>query len=169
MTNQNTSIRTAVRFPLWRTVTLALGLVFLAGSASAASVKVPKSISFSKSLKVRAAIKNECGLQTSIPAAIVDNASDAELVDGNGNLQLEISDAHGPGGWVFSGPKWVEVKGKLRKGGKTYTFRAKRFSVADPFAGGTCGILAKCGRGIGADIALWLENPTSGAELGDAQ
>lgn len=129
-----------------------------------------KSIPFAKTLKVRKAIKNECGLQTVIPRAVAANASNVVLVDGRGDLEIEISDVHGPGGWVFSGPKWVEVKGKLRRGGKVVgDFRAKRMSVADPFAGGTCGILAKCARAIGEDIALWLQEPSFGAEIGDAR
>jgi hypothetical protein len=146
-----------------------LGLVLLAFPASAASVKVPKTIPFAKASRVRAAIKNECGLQTMIPAAIVQYSSDAELVDGKGNLDLEITQVHAPGGWVFSGPKWLEVTGKLRRGRKVVgTFRAKRFSV-DPTAGGVCGMLAKCAQNIGVDVARWLESPSMNAEIGDAK
>ena len=86
-------------------------------------------------------------------------------MNGAGNLSLTISDIQAVGGGVASGPKWVEVKGTYK--GKS--FRAKRISVFDPFAGGTCGILAKIARALGADIALWLENPTNNAELGDAR
>ena len=103
-----------------------------------------------------------------MPAAVAENASNAVLVDGRGNLSMQITEVHGPGGWVFSGPKWLEVSGKLSRGGKTYTFRAKRFSAFDPI-GGVCTVLGKCGRAIGADIAAWLENPTADAELGDAK
>ena len=148
---------------------LVLGLVLLAFPASAASVQVPKTIPFAKSARVRAAIQNECGLQTMVPAAIVDHSSDAELVDGKGNLDLEITQVHAPGGWVFSGPKWLEVTGKLHRGGKLVgTFRAKRFST-DPTAGGVCGMLAKCAQNIGVDVAQWLQSPTMNAEIGDAQ
>ncbi len=144
---------------------LVLGVPSLAG---AADVKVPKKIDFAKSANVRAAIREQCNLQTSIPEAIAINASDAVLVDGRGNLRMEITEAHGPGGWIFSGPKWVEVSGKLSRGGKTYSFRAKRVSALDPF-GGVCAILNKCSRAIGADIARWLAEPTANAELGDAR
>jgi hypothetical protein len=136
--------------------------------ASAADVEVPRKIDFVNSASVRAAIREQCNLQTIIPEAIASNASNAELVDGNGNLSLAISAVHAPGGWVFSGPKWLEVTGKLTRGGETYSFRAKRFSAFDPF-GGVCSILNKCGRAIGADIASWLQNPTANAELGDAK
>ena len=136
--------------------------------ASAADVEVPRKIDFAKSATVRTAIQEQCDLQTSVPAAIANNASGAELVDGKGNLSLEITAVHGPGGWIFSGPKWLEVSGKLSRGGKTYSFRAKRYSAFDPF-GGVCSILTKCGNAIGADIATWLQSPTADAELGDAK
>jgi hypothetical protein len=136
--------------------------------ASAADVTVSRKIEFAKSASVRSAIQEQCNLQTSIPEAVASNSADAELVDGSGNLNLEITEVHGPGGWIFSGPKWLEVSGKLTRGGKTYSFRAKRYSAFDPF-GGVCSILTKCGRAIGSDIATWLQNPTDGAELGDAK
>jgi hypothetical protein len=144
---------------------LTLGLPTLAG---AEEVKVPRTIDFAQSASVRQAIRDQCGLQTSIPAAIASSSPGAVLVDGRGDLTFEITEVHAPGGWIFSGPKWLEVSGKLSRGGKSYGFRAKRFSAMDPFRG-TCGILAKCGRAIGSDIARWLENPTANAELGDAK
>jgi hypothetical protein len=140
----------------------------VASFASAAEVQVPREIDFAESASVRSAIREQCKLRTSIPEAIASNASEAELVDGNGNLSLEITQVHGPGGWIFSGPKWVEVTGKLSREGKTYSFRAKRYSAFNPF-GGVCSILTKCGRAIGSDIATWLQNPTADAELGDAR
>lgn len=132
-------------------------------------MKVPSRIAFKKGIGVPKAVQDECNLQSSIPAAIVAAAADATLVDGRGDLDLEISGLRGPGGWIFSGAKWVEVSGTLRRGGRSYHFRALRRSVIDPFAGGTCGILAKCGRAIATDLAPWLENPVDGAVLGDAR
>lgn len=132
-------------------------------------MRVPRTIGFAKFAGARSAIQNECGLQTLIPEVVVEMASGARLVEGQGNLDMEISQVHAPGGWVFSGPKWLEVRGSLRQGGKTVgTFRAKRFSM-DPTAGGVCGMLAKCGRNIAMDIAQWLQNPTMNAEIGDAK
>jgi len=156
--------------PSVRVAALVAGVLLVASPAAAAGVQVSKSIPFATGLRVRDAIRKDCNLQTVIPAEIAAHSSDVTLVDGKGNLELEISDVHGPGGWVFSGPKWVEVRGKLHRGGKVVgDFRAKRLSVADPTAGGTCGILQKCSRAIAEDIVLWLQDPTSGAELGDAR
>jgi hypothetical protein len=152
---------------------LALVVALVAALAPAAfaqeGVKVSRRIDFAPEASVRKQIVDECNLQTVIPSALADSSGKVALVDGKGDLELVISDVHGPGGGVFSGPKWVEVKGTLRRGGETLRFRAKRVSAADPFAGGTCGILAKCGRNLGKDIATWLESPTDGAEIGDAQ
>ena len=155
------------------TLRLALGWVLVAALApaiaNAGGVTVSREIAYAKGASAREQIQSECGLQTVIPAAIAQNFADVELVDGRGNLAIEITNVHGPGGGAFSGPKWVEVEGTLRRGGKAVSFRAKRYSAMDIFSGGTCGILAKCGRSIGKDIATWLTNPTPDAELGDAK
>jgi len=151
---------------------IAVAAVLLgAGTAQAASIRVPERIEYASSSSVRDAIQNECALQTMIPQAIARSASNVELVPGKKrDLELAITDAHGPGGGVFSGPKWVEVTGKLRRGSKVVgSFRAKRVSTTDVFAGGTCGILAKCARKVGSDIGAWLQNPTMDAKLGDAK
>jgi hypothetical protein len=152
-------------------VTLASVCAFVLGLpafGNAADVKVPRKIGFAKDARAREAIREQCELQTVIPEAVASGSANAELVDGRGNLSFEITEAHGPGGWVFSGPKWLEVSGKLSRGGKTYRFRAKRYSAFDPF-GGVCSILQKCGRAIGGDIAAWSESPTDNAEIGDAK
>lgn len=138
--------------------------VLLLPATLRAAVTVSKQIDFASTATVRAQVRTQCELQTLIPAAIADRSSDVELVDGKGQLSLEISEVHAPGGWIFSGPKWVEVKGSLD--GKS--FRAKRFSTS-PFAGGTCGILARIARALGEDIAAWLGDPYNNAGLGDAQ
>ncbi len=151
---------------------IALAAVLLgAGTAQAASIRVPERIEYASGSSVRDAIRNECALQTMIPQAIARSASNVQLVPGKKrDLELSITDVHGPGGGVFSGPKWVEVTGRLRRGSKVVgSFRAKRVSATDVFAGGTCGILAKCARSVGADIGAWLQNPTMDAKLGDAQ
>jgi hypothetical protein len=128
--------------------------VVLFSVAAGAEVTVSKEIAFSKPENVREAIRDQCNLTTIVPDAIASN-SDAKLVDGKGSLSLVISDVHAPGGWIFSGPKWVEVKGSMKQGGETLSFRAKRYSAFNPF--------------VGNDIATWLASPTDGATLGDAK
>jgi hypothetical protein len=139
-------------------------------AAFAQAVTVARTIDFAPAASVRKQIVDECRLQSIVPSSLAKSSARVELVDdASTDLDLQISDVHGPGGGFFSGPKWVEVKGELRRDGEVLTFRAKRVSVADPFSGGTCGILGKCARALGADIAAWLENPVDGAEIGDAQ
>ena len=143
--------------------------VLVPGVAGASGLTVSRKIHFVHPASVRKPIRDTCDLQTRIPAAVA-KATNARLVEGRGSLDLAISDVHGPGGWIFSGPKWVEVTGKLRRGRKVVgSFRAKRYSAFNPFAGGTCGILARCGRALAADIAAWVENPTKNAVLGNAR
>ncbi len=153
------NVSRAIRF------TVALVFVCALPQLASAAVTLSQKVGFSSAANVREQVRKECTLQTAIPAAVADNASDVQLVEGKGSLSLTITDVHAPGGGVFSGPKWVEVKGRYK--GKS--FRAKRLSVADPFAGGTCGILNKISRSLGRDIATWLESPQDGAELGDAK
>jgi hypothetical protein len=143
---------------------LALGLA-IAPAAAFASIRVPSKIDYASGATVRPEVRAQCDLQALIPAAVADASSNIELVSSGANVRLEITAVHAPGGWVFSGPKWVQVSGSM--GGKS--FRAKRYSAFDPFAGGTCGILGKIARVLGRDIAAWLENPTDNAEIGDAQ
>ena len=131
-----------------------------------ASVTVSNKIPLAKGVSVNQKILDECAIQTRVPEAVANASEQVQLVEGAGSLSLEISSVHAPGGWIFSGPKWLEVKGKLSSG---QSFRAKRFSAMDLFAGGVCGILGKISRVIGEDVAQWLENPNDGAELGDAQ
>ena len=152
-----------------RTIRIACAAAaFLISLATSAEVTISKEIGFTNPGKVREAIQAQCAIQTIVPETIAAN-SNAKLVDGKGSLSLEISDVHAPGGWIFSGPKWVEVKGSFKSGGKTLSFRAKRYSAFNPFSGGTCGILARCARGVGGDIAEWLASPTADAALGDAK
>ncbi len=136
---------------------------------AATAVTVPREIGFATNSNASDAVREQCQIQTRIPEAIAANSDQVELVDGKGALALEISDVHAPGGWIFSGPKWVEVKGQMKSEGKLLKFRAKRYSAFDPFTGGTCGILAKISRAIGSDIAEWLGSPTPDAALGDAR
>jgi hypothetical protein len=145
---------------------LAVAACCLLPGLAAASVTVSSQIPFAKGVTVNQKIKDECGLQTRIPEAIAKASDQVSLVEGPGTLSLEITDIHAPGGWIFSGPKWLEVRGQLASG---ESFRAKRFSAVDPFAGGVCGILGKISRALGEDIAAWVASPSDNAELGDAQ
>jgi hypothetical protein len=155
-------------------VAFTLGLA----SASTAGVQVPRTIDFGESAGGTQAVREQCALQTKVPAFIAELAADVELVDGRPDsragraLELSILEVHAPGGGAFSGPKWLAVQGRLFERGKLIgSFRAKRFSTGGAFATfkGTCDILGRCAKAIGMDVAQWLQAPTMDAELGDAR
>ena len=152
---------------------LALGL--WAGSAGAETVWVAKTAPYAESAHPSPKVREECRLEAAVPSALQAAASEVELVDAlpeaGRTLRLRITDVQAPSGGMFSGPKALEVTGSLYEGAdKIGSFRAKRFSAGGPFGGGgTCGMLAKCARALGTDIATWLDAPTMDAEIGDAR
>jgi hypothetical protein len=160
-----------------RRVAFATALLLGAGPASgvaagAEPVRLANRVEFAPSAGVTEAVRDQCGLQTSLPAALQAAASEVELVPppagGARVLTLSISEVHALGGGPFSGPKWIVVAAELREGGHSYTARAKRVT-SGAFPGGTCGQLQKVVRAIAGDLAAWLAHPSSGAELGDAR
>jgi len=155
---------------------LALSLVAPAGAV--ASVQVSRTLAYAKGAGVPADVRESCNLQTEIPQYVAEYAADVQLVDGSVSssggraLSLEISDVHAPGGGFWSGPKWVEVLGKLYERGKLVgSFRAKRYSLGGVFGPflGNCSILERCAKALGLDIANWLNDPAMNAEIGDAR
>ena len=154
-----------------------LGLVAFAlactVSAAHAATQIARTIPIAPSAGASGSVQNECQLQSRVPQAIAQAASDVQLVDAPNKaarwLELEISEVHGPGGGPFSGPKWMAVTGKLHERGKVIgSFRAKRLSTGG-FVKGTCATLGGCATAIGRDVAAWLQAPTMDAELGDAR
>lgn len=138
---------------------------FVLAPVAIAEVSLSREIPYAESVRVRPAVREKCQLTTRIPEAIAASSEGVDLVEGAGTLKVEIAAVHAPGGGVFSGPKWIELRGSFGDA----SFRAKRYSATDVFSGGTCGILAKISRALGQDIAGWLDAPSDGAELGDAK
>jgi hypothetical protein len=149
---------------------LALTTLLVASSALA-GVQVARTIAFAPSAGATDKVKQECQIQTQLPAAIQQAGTDVQLVDQPSKaaraLELTISEVHAPGGGLFSGPKWMAVEGKLYEKSKLIgSFRAKRHSTA---LKSTCGTLVRVAQAIGKDIAVWLNAPTMDANLGDAR
>src|SRR5262245_1731919 len=147
--------------------------LLLAAAAESAGVQVPRSIPFAPTAGNYAKVEQECQIQTAVPAAIAQYATDVQLVDQPAksvrSLELSITELHAPGGGPFSGPKWMAVSGKLHDGSKVIgSFRAKRLSTGG-MVRGNCATLGRCAQAIGQDIAAWLKAPTMDAELGDAR
>lgn len=161
-----------IRFARLGLVTAALAC-FVSAAAASAATQIARSIPIAASAGASTPVQQECQLQTRVPEAIAQAATDVELVDAPSKsgrwLELEISEVHGPGGGPFSGPKWLTVTGKLHERGKLVgSFRAKRLSTGG-FVKGTCATLGGCATAIGRDVAAWLQAPSMNAEIGDAR
>lgn len=151
--------------------------LIVAAPAAAQTVKTAKAMKFAETSDIRQKVKDECALQTKIPAFLADYASDVELVDGDAGsegrvLTMEITAVHAPGGGAFSGPKSVSISGTLTENGKKIgNFRAARYTTGGAFGGfkGTCSIVGRCAKALGKDVAGWLENPGTDSMLGDAR
>lgn len=152
-------------------------MVLLPGLPAAAgngTVRVLRSIPFSKGASVPEKVQEGCKLQTKVPYFLSQYSSEVELVDGKlgrsgRTLQLEITEVHAPGGGAFSGPKWMSVSGVLRNNGhRVAGFTGSRASTGGFFGGykGTCSIVGRCAKALGSDIAKWLKDPRDGARLG---
>jgi hypothetical protein len=153
----------------------ALCSLALLGSGAAAGAEQVKLASVSgtvSSSTIPPKVRQECNLQRDLPAAIASHAGNVALVDGTPKsglrLELVITDVHAPPGGMFSGPKWIAARGKLKRGGKELrSFRAKR--VSSGVMSGNCATLAKVTSVMGQDIAGWLANENAGTLLGDAR
>jgi hypothetical protein len=142
------------------------------GTAGAEQVQVRAVAGVATTSTIPPRVKQECSVQKDLSEAVVANAADAKLASGKPRsglyLDLVITEVHAPGGGMFSGPKWIEARGTLQRGGKKLrSFRARRQS-GGPFSG-TCGLLAKVTSAMGQDIAGWLADESAGSLLGDAR
>jgi hypothetical protein len=74
-------------------------------------------------------------------------------------VQLTILSVHGFGGGAWSGPKSMNIRADLKKGGTTVaTTVLSRSSRGGVFGGmsGTCAILDRVAAALGKDVATWL-------------
>jgi hypothetical protein len=147
---------------------------------SSANVLYIVPVKFTENLKVRDAVRVECQLLTKLSEFIKRAAkpqySSIELQESKAKnidvLTVEIVDLPNfkKNIWIGRGGQWVGVKGSLsRQGQKTVSFTAMRSSMGG-FLGaykGTCALLGRCTKTLGADIAGWLKNPLDNAQLGD--
>ncbi len=161
-------------------VLVTFSLLVATSIASAQEVRVPTEVKFAANSNVRAAVINECDLQTKLPEFLrtygKKNGIDVVLSkkalhkkQKGRVLLLEITSVSGAGGGAWSGPKSVSVKGSLYKNGTFIgNFTASRASGGGFFGAykGTCAILGRCVKTLGSDIAKWLKNPSKNAHLG---
>lgn len=158
----------------------AVPLLVFVPPAGAETYTIVSPVPFAEGSQASNNVKEACTLDTRLPQFVADFAKrgvnvvigpdPGETVEGN-ILYLEITHVLGTGGGSWSGPKSVTVEGILKENGEVIgSFTGARYSTGGAFGGfkGTCGILGRCIKALGKDIATWLKNPTMNAMLGNA-
>jgi len=156
-------------------------LVVVVSPAIAEVYTVASVTSFAEDSGANAEQKSECMLDTRLPNYIAAAAepgvevviSTEPLDEAAGKvLRLEIVRANErSGGLSYKRPARVVVRGELVENGETVgsfvvmrqTMKTAKF---DGFKG-ACASLGRCLDTIGRDIAIWLQNPTIDARLGE--
>jgi hypothetical protein len=158
----------------WRIVVL-VGMLLVVSIPAAAEepLTIVSPTTYKAGLEVRDAVKAQCGLLEKVPAYIeefarkngpVTLATTTKGAKGK-TLVVEIEEIREAG---TMGPKSLTIKGELRSGGKLVgTIQARRSSMGGPLGmfGGACGILHRCAKALGKDLAGWIENPAMNVEM----
>lgn len=148
-----------------------MSMTFVPAWAAAEVVGIPAVVPYDESANIRQAIKDECKLGERLVKYLTKYAKKTVAVSTTPKkgqyLNMRITNVYAKGGGLYSGAKWMEVKGTLMKNGKAGpSFRAKRITTRGARA---CSSAAACAKAIGKDISVWLKNPVDGASLGDAK
>ena len=147
---------------------------FVRAAATEGRIRVLQETPLSAAVDVPADVRKECNmLGDELPKAIVRSSrrvalvpSQHELMEKTGKyLFIEITSINARAAGALSGPKRMNIRGALIENGKEIAdFQATRGSYA---ASGTCSMLTKSEKDLGADIGTWLENPKPHSHLGD--
>lgn len=136
-------------------------------------------VTFLPGIKMNDVIREQCLLPEKLSGYVRDNALsqyehvviDASRVPSGADvLKIQIIKVLAPKGGGWSGPKFLTVKGSLKRRGSVIgSFTGKRTSMGGAFGvfKGTCGILGRCARTLGQDIAQWLQTPRKNSTLGE--
>lgn len=136
-------------------------------------------VTFLPGIKMHDVVREQCLLPEKLSGFIRDNAQnqyDNVIVDasrvpaGADVLKVQIIKVLAPKGGGWSGPKFLTVKGSLKRSGALIgSFSGKRTSMGGAFGvfKGTCDILGRCTKTLGQDIALWLQDPKKNSTLGN--
>ncbi|MGV8960239.1 MAG: hypothetical protein ACOH1V_07605 [Stenotrophomonas sp.] len=157
---------------------LMLSLLVLAwGNAAAEPVKMQRPVPLMEDNDISTAIKQECEIGERLAQFVqkyskqpIEFSDAAPALDNGRVLQLEIVDAVAMGNAWLGHQKYTKVRGTLYQDGvKLASFKGRRNSMGGAFAGfkGSCSVLDRTIKGLGEDVAGWLENPADGVNLGD--
>lgn len=165
----------------WTTaLMLAMACVPSAYAAEGIALKTP--VAFNEDADIPKAVREECKLETELPASIIDEAkkhgatvtlsADAKTAGPGRVLDLEITDAVADGNAFIGHRKSMSVKGKLYQDGQVVgSFKDRRTSMGGAFGGfkGNCAVLVRTAKAIGEDVGNWLGQPGMDARLGDLE
>lgn len=149
---------------------LLLVLLGLSSTASAADVvSIPRVTPYADGIGTND-VRTKCDWNSKLGEYIAHSAemsvsiTDADVSQLNGKvLTMKITAIHAIGGGGWTGPKWAQVQGELRDGGKLVgSFTALQHSSVGLTA---CGSLNHLAKELGEDIADWLKEPTLNAKL----
>lgn len=159
-------------------VVVVLFALSLTSFAQADTVTVSQSIPFAEDSGVSDAVRDECKIETRLPAYLkkaakknVDIVLSKDPLDAveDKTLVLTITNVYGLGGGIYSGSKSAIVSGELIENGEVIaSMSARRHSVMGMMPG-TCSIFKRISKKLGQDIAAWLRDPTMDAKLGDLE
>jgi hypothetical protein len=162
-----------MRVPTLLVMSFAFALPLL---AQADTITISKSIPFAEDSGASDAVKDECGFETRVPEYLKKAAKgDVDVVLSKDSLEategkvlfLEVTNMFGLGGGAYSGSKSAIVSGKLHENGELIgSVQVRRRSIMGMMPG-TCSIMKRIAKKIGKDIAVWLQEPTMDAMLGD--
>jgi hypothetical protein len=146
---------------------------------------IPEKTTFAPGIKVPDSVRNECGIDRKLSDYLMKRATSAypqvktaaNVSAGMPGSVLTMQITSAPG-WESSGysatygKREMTVRGVLYENGKKrgdflvnrHTARSKGFV---PYRG-TCNMLDNIAKVMAKDIAGWLESPSMGARLGDA-
>jgi hypothetical protein len=136
-------------------------------------------VTFKPGIRMHDVVRDECLLPQKLSGFVRDNTlSQYEniIVDGSRAssradvLNIEIIDLRASKGGGWSGPKFVSIKGSLKRNGRIIgDFQGRRTSMGGAFGvfKGTCAILGRCTKTLATDIATWLQNPGKNSFLGE--
>jgi|GEM_PF-579150 len=135
-------------------------------------------VTFKQGIHVNDVVREQCMLPEKLSGFVRDNAMgqyENIIVDtdrapsGADVLEIQIIQLLAPKGGGWSGPKFVTVKGTLKRNAQVIgNFEGRRTSTGGMFGAfkGTCAILGRCTKTLGSDIATWLQNPRHNSTLG---
>jgi hypothetical protein len=148
------------------------------GAAAGERLYLRVPVQFTPGIHVMPRIKSECALEREMAdqaaTQIGKHYSKVELAakgDDVGNdkvIKLTITNVSGVGGGHWSGPKSMTVLAELQQGETILASKSlSRASRTAGLFGGTCDMLHKVTRSIGADVGVWLKRG-AGAQPVDA-